>query len=60
MIIDFANRKAKPGKAELFIATREVQSLARAMRKEWDLTVVFRHVKREGNSLADWLGNVAR
>lgn len=60
MIIDFANRKARPGKAELFINTREVQAIARAIKVEWGVQVVFRHIRREGNSLADWAGNVAR
>jgi hypothetical protein len=60
LIIDFANRKSKPGLAHLFLKVRRIQELCRKLKKEHKLTIGFRHVKRELNSVADWLGNVSR
>ena len=56
LVIDFANRAAKPGKASLFLLMREVATLKRQL----GVKVLFRHVLREQNALADWLTNVAR
>jgi len=57
LVVDFANRRAKPGKAELFLTMRRVASVKKRMRGvRWAIW----YVKREHNILADWLCNVAR
>ena len=60
MVIDFATRKARPGKASLFLKVRDVQQLVKRLRYEKRKVVRFRHVGRALNALADWAGNVAR
>jgi ribonuclease HI len=60
LVLDFATRKARPGKASLFLKVRGVQDLVKRIRKRWGCRVQFRHVGRALNAMADWAGNVAR
>ncbi len=60
LVVDFAARKARPGKASLFLKVRELQARVKKLRAEKPCAVHFRHVGRELNQLADWAGNVAR
>ena len=57
LVVDFANRVAKPGKSQLFLAVREIEKLRRQLR---GVRITFRHVLRDKNQVADWLANVAR
>ena len=43
LVIDFANRRAKPGKAELFLLMRRVLAMRKQLR---GVRVTFRHVTR--------------
>ena len=56
LAIDFANRVCRPGKAELYVAMQRVAEI----RRRLPFKVLFRHVERAKNSVADWLSNVAR
>lgn len=56
LTIDFCLRRARPGKAVLFRTLRRVQAMVAPVRR----FVVFAHVPRERNQVADWLANVAR
>ena len=60
LVLDFATRKARPGKATLFLKVRELQALVKHLRWKQHCVVKFRHVGRALNGLADWVGNVAR
>jgi hypothetical protein len=58
LVIDFAMRRACPGKAYLFLKVMEIQSLVRQIRYGKKCSARFKHIGRE--LLADWAGNVAR
>ncbi len=60
LVVDFATRKARPGKASLFLKVRDLQQLVKRLKGERRCIVRFRHVGRALNTLADWAGNVAR
>ena len=55
LTIDFCTRKASPGKPELFRGLKRINALRREVRG----AVVFRHIRRNNNQLADWLTRVA-
>ena len=55
-MIAFCSRRAKPNKPELYVALKEIMSL-----RAWlPVRVVFWHVERSINSMANWLLNVAK
>jgi hypothetical protein len=54
LILDFCNRLARPGQQHLYLAMAEIHDKRRQLRGK----VIFRHVGRELNTWADWLGRV--
>ena len=54
--ISFCTRRAKPGTPELFTLLRSIN----ALRRDMSCRLVFRHVERSNNAMADWLSNVAK
>ena len=56
LTLDFCTRKALPSKPELFRGLKRVI----ALRKKVSGLVVFQHVGRGNNQLADWLTRVAK
>lgn len=56
LVVDFCLRHARPGKAVLFRALRRIQAIIGRYRR-W---IVFEHVPRAENAIADWLANIAR
>ena len=56
LIIDFANRVARPSKAKLFLGVRRLCKLEKYL-SAW---IVYQQVPREENNIADWLYNVVR
>ncbi len=55
LIIDFCNRAARPGQQHQYLPMGEVKDIARQLPGR----VLYRHIPREENNWADWLGRVA-
>ncbi len=55
LIIDFCNKAARPGQQHLYLAMHTVRELA----KQLGARVLYRHVPRDDNTWADWLGRLA-
>ncbi len=49
LVIDFATRRARLGKASLFLKVREIQSLVKQIRYGKKCSVRFKHIGRELN-----------
>lgn len=63
LVIDFCTRRARPGVDALFVGVRLVQRLRRELRGSGHggpVEVVFGHVPRDENRMADWLARYAR
>ena len=56
LVISFLNGRAKPSKPSFFLVVKAL----RARIKSLHFPIVFEHIPRSENKLADWLTNIPR